>query len=85
MFLTLHSLDSWGRKRLKGKIIKFQSKFNIFINTKQKGYGYCEVPSKPGRHELTIKTWAPNQSIYAKVHEFFLGGQTKLYDIKKIA
>ncbi|EAS02528.2 ciliary basal body-associated B9 protein (macronuclear) [Tetrahymena thermophila SB210] len=66
LFLTLSSIDSWGRKTLQG-------------------YTYCEVPRKPGYHEITVKAWAPAQSIYQKVHEFFLGGQTKLYDIKKIA
>ncbi|KAL4477170.1 hypothetical protein ABPG72_008904 [Tetrahymena utriculariae] len=66
LFLTLSSIDSWGRKTLQG-------------------YTYCEVPRKPGYHEITIKAWAPAQSIYQKIHEFFLGGQTKLYDIKKIA
>ncbi|EGR31469.1 hypothetical protein IMG5_108820 [Ichthyophthirius multifiliis] len=65
MFLILHSLDSWGRKRLEG-------------------YGFCEVPNKPGTHEIIVKTWTPCQSLYAKIHEFFLGGQTKLYDIKKL-
>jgi len=44
-----------------------------------------EVPHSAGYHEINVKAWAPSQSIRQRVHEFFLGGQTKLYDIKKIA
>ncbi|KAL4493893.1 hypothetical protein ABPG73_010171, partial [Tetrahymena malaccensis] len=46
---------------------------------------YCEVPRKQGYQEITIKAWSSAQSIYQKIHVFFLGGQTKLNDIKKTA
>ncbi|KAL4493892.1 hypothetical protein ABPG73_010170 [Tetrahymena malaccensis] len=49
------------------------------------GYTYCKVPRKHEYQEIIVKAWTPAQSIYQKIHEFFLGGQTKLYDIKKIA
>ncbi|CAD8155668.1 unnamed protein product [Paramecium octaurelia] len=49
------------------------------------GYGFIEIPHTPGFHELTMKTYRPNDDLYTRVYEFFLGGGTKVKDLDSIS
>lgn len=48
------------------------------------GYGFLQLPRQPGYHDVLVQTYAPQTSLYQKIHQFFLGGTQKIKDMKKI-
>ncbi|XP_067015831.2 tectonic-like complex member MKS1 isoform X2 [Anabrus simplex] len=45
------------------------------------GYGYINLPSVPGSHQLTVSTWRPlSDSVRGEMRRFFLGGSPELQD-----
>ncbi|XP_059484468.1 B9 domain-containing protein 2-like isoform X2 [Neocloeon triangulifer] len=42
------------------------------------GYGFCNIPSSPGLHNLVVPTWRPRGSARDRFRQFFLGGSTQL-------
>lgn len=52
---------------------------------KIEGYGFIDVPNTPGFHQLTIQTYKPNDDLFTRVYEYFLGGAIKIKEFDNIA
>uniref|UniRef100_A0A8C1PTW9 MKS transition zone complex subunit 1 n=1 Tax=Cyprinus carpio TaxID=7962 RepID=A0A8C1PTW9_CYPCA len=49
------------------------------------GYGFLVIPSTPGYHRMTCRTWRPLQSgTVAELRRFFIGGAPELEDISYV-
>lgn len=42
------------------------------------GYGFCNLPSSPGQHNLEVTTWRPLGNVRDAISQFFLGGGHQL-------
>lgn len=42
------------------------------------GYGYLNIPTSPGVHELDCHTWRPIGSLKDRITQYFLGGTPQL-------
>jgi Meckel syndrome type 1 protein len=36
------------------------------------GYGIVEIPHQPGFHELTIRTFKPDDDLYTRIMQFYI-------------
>ncbi|XP_055056892.2 tectonic-like complex member MKS1 [Misgurnus anguillicaudatus] len=48
------------------------------------GYGFLVIPSTPGCHKMTCRTWRPLQSSTAELRRFFIGGGPELEDVSYV-
>ncbi len=60
-------------------IFKVYSK-DSYGRMKLQGYGYYNIPDKPGCEEVEIKTWRPIAGISLQLQDFFLGSAATLKD-----
>ena len=44
-----------------------------------------EVPHAPGFHEISVRTFKPNDDLYTKVFQFFLGGSIKVKEFQSLS
>jgi Ciliary basal body-associated, B9 protein len=49
------------------------------------GYAFCDLPRNPGRHILECSSWRPYESLTSQIKSFFVGGATKVSDLKEVA
>ena len=42
------------------------------------GYGFAHVPTRPGRHEISIACWAPEGDAWARFQQSLVGGGPQL-------
>ena len=42
------------------------------------GYGFLQLPTQAGFHQLSVRTYRPLENLYAEVYSFFLGGSVKV-------
>ena len=77
MHLAVSSPVGWPRLRL--ELWSRDGKEDGQGNRLQ-GYGFAHVPSRPGRHDLTIATWRPVGGLSEKMQAFFLDIQPTLVD-----
>ncbi len=45
------------------------------------GYGWVNIPSFNGNHQISIPTWKAQGTIVSKLREYFIGGSPELYDL----
>ncbi|CAN0098763.1 unnamed protein product, partial [Discosporangium mesarthrocarpum] len=62
------------------QILLAVSSLDSFSRHRVQGYGHVSFPSKPGAHDLSVRTWRPDNSVRARVQEFFVGGAHRLND-----
>ena len=48
------------------------------------GYGSLTLPTNPGFHEVTVRTWSPMGSIRDQMQEFFIGGSNQCLNASDI-
>jgi B9 domain-containing protein 2 len=48
------------------------------------GYGFCQIPTAPGMHEVECVTWRPVGSFWEEVSQLFVGGGPQLTDTNLI-
>lgn len=46
------------------------------------GYGFCNIPSSPGSHELDVSVWRPCGSAKEEIYGFFLDSVPQLMNIE---
>ena len=49
------------------------------------GYGFCNIPTSPGLHDIDIATWVPCGGIHERLCSFFLGMKPHLKDPSIVA
>ncbi len=49
------------------------------------GYGLVEVPHTPGFHQLVVSTFKPEDDVYTKIIQFYLGGTIRVKELKNIS
>mmetsp|Transcript_25687 Transcript_25687/g.51306 ORF Transcript_25687/g.51306 Transcript_25687/m.51306 type:complete len:183 (-) Transcript_25687:90-638(-) len=49
------------------------------------GYGFCNVPTSPGLHDIDIVTWVPTGGVHEQLCQFFLGIKPHLKDSSIVA
>jgi len=49
------------------------------------GYGFCNVPSTPGVHQVDIVTWVPAGTWHERLSRFFLGTKPQLKDSEVVS
>eukprot|EP00937_MAST-01D_sp_MAST-1D-sp2_P002382 g2382.t1 len=48
------------------------------------GYGYADLPVRPGAHDLVTPTWVPVTTLRSQMKEFFLGGLGQVDDLQSV-
>mmetsp|Transcript_49762 Transcript_49762/g.128022 ORF Transcript_49762/g.128022 Transcript_49762/m.128022 type:complete len:615 (-) Transcript_49762:310-2154(-) len=59
--------------------------YDFWDRVRLHGYGYWEVPKRPGYYDVTIPCWRPQPSLGEQVREFYVGGAKELQDIRFVA
>ena len=48
------------------------------------GYGYVDIPTKPGTHECVASTWVPTPTLRSQLKQFFIGGAGQIDDLQSV-
>ena len=48
------------------------------------GYTFLELPRNTGTYTMKAKAWAPDESLYSGIYNFFLGGSVLANNIHEL-